>query len=84
VNGRTLEDKGQERRCDTLEIIDLHLQKRMVFQLDRPFELFYFQLKTLSQSEKGFELTTQGVSFAMAFPFQKELMIKGRLEVSDV
>lgn len=84
VNARALEESGQEARNDTLEIIDLHLKKRMVFQFDQPFELFYFQLKTLSQSEKGFELTTQGVSFAMALPFQKELMIKGRLEVSDV
>ncbi|MGA9046984.1 alpha-amylase/4-alpha-glucanotransferase domain-containing protein [Sulfuricurvum sp.] len=84
VNGRALEERGEEGRSNTLEIIDLYLKKRMVFQLDRPFELFYFQLKTLSQSEKGFELTTQGVSLAMALPFQKELMIKGRLEVSDV
>jgi hypothetical protein len=84
VNGRPLEEKGEETRIDTLEIIDLHQKKRMVLQLDQPFELFYFQLKTLSQSEKGFELTTQGVSFAMALPFQKELMIQGKLEVSDV
>jgi hypothetical protein len=67
-----------------LEIIDSFINKKITINLDTPCELFYFSLETLSQSEKGFDLTKQAVSFAMAIPFTKELKLKGSLEVDDV
>lgn len=84
INGSPLSEMKHGIAATTLEIIDTYLKKRISFQLDQPFELFYFQLKTLSQNEKGFELTTQGISLAMMVPFRKQLAIKGKLEVSNV
>jgi hypothetical protein len=52
--------------------------------LDQSCDIHYFQLKTLSQSEHGFDLSVQGISFAMVVPFSKDISIKGTLEVKDV
>lgn len=84
VNGQALLDKGSIVGTQRLEIYDPLLQKYIEITLDQPCDLHYFQLKTLSQSEHGFDLSVQGVSFAMVVPFSGEFSIKGSLEVRDV
>lgn len=84
VNGLPLEDEGVIKEVKQLEIEDAHLHKKITLTLDMPFTLYYFQLKTLSQSEEGFELTTQGISFAMLMPFAKKLLLHGSLEIINV
>lgn len=69
---------------DRVIIIDRTLNKSISISLDRDFELFSYNLDTLSQSEKGFDLTTQAVSIALAFDFNSEFNISGSLEVKDV
>ena len=39
----------------------------------------HFLLKTISQSEKGYDLTTQGVSIAFLFDLEKNFTLQGRL-----
>ena len=70
--------------ASTLELIDPVLGKKITFTLDHPFKTLYFKLKTLSQSEQGFDLTVQGVSFALEFPFCVSLLIRGTMEIADV
>ena len=84
INGLLLEENGVFENIQTLEIEDLLLKEKIVINLDIPCDIYYFQLKTLSQSEHGFDLSTQGVSFAMATTFENSLIIEGSLEVLDV
>ena len=84
INGGVLEEEGFIKQVQDLEIYDAHLKKSIIIRLTSPFDLYYFQLKTLSQSEHGFDLSTQGVSIAMVLPFSKSLQIKGVMEIEDV
>ena len=84
VNGLLLEENGILKNTHILEIEDLFLKKTIIIQMQIPCDIYYFQLKTLSQSEHGFDLSTQGVSFAMKTSFEDSLNIVGSLEVFDV
>jgi len=84
VNGETLADEGSVLETKTLEIYDAHLKQNIRIELDEVCDIYYFQLKTLSQSEHGFDLSVQGVSFAMVMPFSNALSVNGSLEIHNV
>ncbi|WP_309499841.1 alpha-amylase/4-alpha-glucanotransferase domain-containing protein [Sulfurovum sp.] len=84
VNGESLSEDGRVEHASALEIYDGYLKQKIIIMLDQPCSIYYFQLKTLSQSENGFDLSVQGVSFAMLIPFSKALLIEGSLEVHCV
>jgi len=84
INGKPLAEEGCLKQIKSLSLYDAYLNKEITFTLDQPFDLYYFQLKTLSQSEHGFDLSVQGISLAMVIPFSKALHLKGALEVRDV
>ena len=84
INGEPLAEEGMLPQIKRLSLYDAYLQRHITFTLDQPFDLYYFQLKTLSQSEQGFDLSVQGISFAMVIPFGSVLDVKGSLEVSNV
>jgi hypothetical protein len=84
INGELLSSEIHYKNIKSLEILDAYLKKRIIIKLDMPFDLYYFTLETLSQSEKGLDLSAQAVSFAMVMPFSKKIGIKGSLEVMDV
>ena len=84
INGEPLAEEGMLTQIKRLSLYDAYLEKHITFTLDQSFDLYYFQLKTLSQSEQGFDLSVQGISFAMVLPFGSVLDIKGSLEISNV
>ncbi|MGB5505050.1 MAG: alpha-amylase/4-alpha-glucanotransferase domain-containing protein [Sulfurovum sp.] len=84
VNGETLSDNKKIEQVCALEIYDGHLKQKINIELDQLCDIYYFQLKTLSQSEHGFDLSVQGISFAMKIPFSNALYMKGSLEVVNV
>ena len=84
VNGDLLHEEGMIVQTKLLAIYDAHLKQMITIELDQACDIYYFQLKTLSQSEQGFDLSVQGVSFAMVIPFSHDLSIKGALEVTHV
>ncbi len=84
INGEPLLEDGSVLKTKTLEIYDAQLKQKIVIELDHICNVHYFQLKTLSKSEHGFDLTVQGISFAMVIPFNNNLSIKGSLEVTNV
>lgn len=84
LNNIPLGDRGKVEKIKKVEIHDTILEKKLVFHFDKPCDVFYFQLQTLSQSEEGFDLTVQALSIAYSFPFHKSLEIQGRLEIIDV
>ena len=69
---------------DTLEIAkeyiyDPYTGKRVVFAFDKDYTMTHFLLKTISQSEKGYDLTIQGVSIAFIFDLEKNFRLQGKL-----
>ena len=84
INGEPLAEEGTVSQTRSLEVYDAYLKQNIIIELDQPCDIYYFQLKTLSQSEQGFDLSVQGISFAMVMPFSEVLNIKGSLEVVDV
>jgi len=84
VNGKELEDEGSFYGVESLEIVDKYLKKQITISLNAQCNIHYFKLNTLSQSEHNFDLSTQGVSFAMLFPFETSLELQGSLEIIDV
>ena len=84
INGVVLGQEGVLQNTQILEIEDLLLNQKIIIQIQVPCDIYYFQLKTLSQSEHGFDLSTQGVSFAMKTLFENSLNLVGSLEVFDV
>ncbi len=84
INGEPLAEEGTVSQTRSLEVYDAYLKQNIIIELDQPCDIYYFQLKTLSQSEQGFDLSVQGISFAMVMPFSGVLNIKGSLEVVDV
>ncbi len=84
INGEKLCDTGSIKQVKKLEILDKHLGKKILISLQNVFDVEYFSLETISQSEEGFDLSIQGVSLAMVVPFTKELVLSGSLEVKDV
>lgn len=84
INNELLQDEGSMMQTKTLEIYDAHLKHIIIIELDQECDIYYFQLKTLSQSEHGFDLSVQGISFAMVLPFSKTVSVKGFLKVKNV
>ena len=84
INGESLAEDGHITQIKILEIYDAHLKQNIIIELDRACDIYYFQLKTLSQSEHGFDMSVQGISLAMVMPFNETLNLKGSLEVVDV
>jgi len=84
INGKYLEKGGVQQAVEKVELFDAYLQKMVTISLDRPVDLLFFPLETLSQSEQGFDLTIQGVSLALSMPFRKSFRLNGTLEVRDV
>ena len=69
---------------ETFSMRDSYTHKELVWQCDTPFSLLSTPLCTVSKSEKGFDLTVQGISLILLFPFRGKLSIKGKLEVQNV
>ena len=84
LNGTPLQEIQTLTNLKTLEIGDDELGVKIVLHISQSFDLHAFKLSTLSQSEEGFDLSTQGVSFALVFAFCKKLELRGTLEISDV
>jgi hypothetical protein len=84
LNDENINKQMEISNLKSFSLTDKFTLKEISFKLEKNFNLFICPLKTVSQNEKGFELTTQGVSIAIVFPFNKDFSLKGILEVKDV
>ena len=84
VNYNEIYQGTKEERVKSLEIMDGYLNKKITISIDREVDILYYPLKTLSQSEQGYDFTIQGLSIAIVLPFSKNFLLEGLLEVSDV
>ena len=69
---------------NSLDMIDDFTNKRLRLSSNLNFDLNAFILKTVSQSESGFDMVTQQISFIIFYKFQEDLELTLNLEVIDV
>ena len=84
INGEVVGDGGMFEGVKKIEIFDTHLGKTITISVDERVSFIYYPLKTVSQSEMGFDLTTQQISMALLLPFSKNFTLKGSIEVKNV
>ncbi len=58
---------------DRLSILDPFTEKHLDILLDREVDIFMYPVETVSQSEKGVDITLQGYSFGFCIPFEEKL-----------
>ena len=63
------------------EIYDKFLNKKIAITLEKEINFIWYTIHTVSQSEMGVDLTVQGITVSFSIPFEKDLNIKGTLEI---
>jgi len=84
VNSHSSLDPARMEHLNTIVIKDNYLNKKIVITLSDHVDLLFYPLETLSQSEKGFDLTIQALSLALVLPFSHSFRLDGSVEVLDV
>lgn len=84
INGESISVGAKKERVKVVAIEDGYLRKKITLTLDKEVDILYFPLKTVSQSEQGYDLSVQCLSIALVLPFSKNFLLEGSLEVSDV
>ncbi len=81
INEQSVDKSTKIENIKKVTLLDTHTQKRITIALNTSFTLYFYKLETLSQSEKGFDLTTQAISLALVVPFEKSFDIIGKVKV---
>ncbi len=84
LNGDSITLGAKKERIKLIEIEDGYLRKKITIKLDKEVDIIYYPLKSVSQSEQGYDLTIQCLSIGLILPFSKTFLLEGSLEVSDV
>jgi len=84
LNSEPLQEMQTQEQLDKIVLHDNYLGKKITLTLSQACKLHAFKLNTLSQSEEGFDLSTQGLSLALVFDFSQRLTLNGTLEISNV
>lgn len=84
INAMAIEEEGDIAECNSIVLSDSILGKEIAITLNQPCRINYFKLKTLSQSEQGFDLSVQGISLAIAHRFEGSFALNGSLEIRNV
>ena len=74
-------EEALELSGNHFEIFDKFTKRNIKFTFDRNMKGLFTNLYTISQNEKGYSLTLQGVSFAFYTEFDNMLKINGSLEI---
>ncbi|AEH25039.1 alpha-amylase/4-alpha-glucanotransferase domain-containing protein [Pyrococcus yayanosii] len=71
-------EKPEEFEADRVEIDDTYAIGKAVIELDKRARVWKYPIKTLSQSESGWDFIQQGVSYTFLFPLDGELRFRLR------
>ncbi|MBD3789457.1 MAG: DUF1926 domain-containing protein [Campylobacterales bacterium] len=66
-----------------LVMIDMILDKELIFECDRMVEMIIVPIESVSQSERGVDFTLQGVSFAFVYKFGDSLETTVSLKIEN-
>lgn len=80
INNLTLDD-NLELLTDSIIIEDTLLQKQIIFNLKKQTKIFIYKVNTISQSEMGADVTTQGLCFGFVNTFSKKLTFEYDLTI---
>lgn len=69
-----------EFEADRIEVNDTYGIGKVVIETSRKVKVWKFPIKTLSQSESGWDFIQQGVSYTLLFPIEKELEFEIRFK----
>ena len=69
---------------DSLSIEDPYLNTSITLACDRPCSFYLHHISTVSQSEKGVDLTLQGIAIAIKVPMQSALHFKGSITFKEL
>jgi hypothetical protein len=81
IQGRPL-GEGLEILASEFTLEDPFTGRTLTLRFDREMEGYFVPLRTVSQDEAGYSLTTQALSFALVTPFESTLALKGSLCLS--
>ncbi|MEA3523701.1 MAG: alpha-amylase/4-alpha-glucanotransferase domain-containing protein, partial [Campylobacterota bacterium] len=84
LNGELIGDGLNLSNIDTLEIIDTFTQKKLIVTLSEECDMSAYTLKTVSQSESGFDTVSQQISLIFSTAFYSKLNLNIGLGVSNV
>ncbi|RLF81040.1 4-alpha-glucanotransferase, partial [Thermococci archaeon] len=69
-------ESPEEFEAKEFEVNDPYGIGKVKIELDREAKIWKFPIKTLSQSEAGWDFIQQGVSYTLLFPVEKDLKFK--------
>ncbi|ADV46248.1 alpha-amylase/4-alpha-glucanotransferase domain-containing protein [Nitratifractor salsuginis] len=81
IQGKSL-NEGLEILGSEFMIEDPYTGRTLTLSFDREMEGYFVPLRTVSQDEAGYSLTTQALSIAMVAPFESTMELKGSLCLS--
>ena len=84
LEGHAIGEGLELSHLGSFTLVDPFTGRTIRFRADHRFTLMAVPLRTVSQSEEGFELMTQGVTLMAVFLFHSRLKIEGALEMLDV
>ena len=71
--------KTQDELIDTVFVLkDAYTQKEIIIEFEKPMKLNYKLIKTISQSEKGFDTIIQGINLSFEIKFTNKLELNGK------
>ncbi|NJE08456.1 DUF1926 domain-containing protein [Thermococcus sp. M39] len=73
-------ESPEEFEADRILVNDTYSIGKVEISLDRRVRVWKFPIKTLSQSESGWDFIQQGVSYTLLFPIEKELEFEIRFK----
>jgi alpha-amylase len=83
-----LHERGQCPATDRFSMVDEWSRLRVTLRLERPGEIWYMPVETVSQSEDGIERTYQGsallASWLLTLQPGASEQLKVRLEIADI
>jgi len=83
-NNKKLSQEFDMENIKEFFLVDNWTNKKIIFSINHAFKLLSTPLQSVSKSEKGYDLMTQGVSFAFLMPFCKNLKIEGKIRMENV
>jgi len=83
-NDNLINDGLNLKNINSLNILDDFTNKKLKLSSNLNFDLNAFILKTVSQSESGFDMVAQQISFIISYEFHKNLELIVNLEVCNV
>ncbi|TYB33173.1 MAG: DUF1926 domain-containing protein [Flexistipes sinusarabici] len=82
INGEKIDERSTLYGSEVV-ISDESINKTLKLGFNEQFDMKYFVLKTVSQSESGVDLTSQGLSIIILFKLNSYINIKGNFIIED-